>query len=137
MSFRPTPRDIREDRQNGDLVIVLPKKKRIVPEQEEAEPNHREARRERADQVFARICHPERSEGPHKLLRVLSAQATPTMTCEIVRFAHDDKLSVVRQSALGSQSTTGRPSVMTSTLSSTPCLRALERRRSGGSSIGS
>ena len=37
MAFRPAARDIGEDRQNRDFVIVVPKKKRIVPEQNEAE----------------------------------------------------------------------------------------------------
>ena len=37
MAFRPTARDIGENRQNRDLVIVVPKKKRIVPEENKAE----------------------------------------------------------------------------------------------------
>ena len=37
MPFRPASRDIGEDRQDRELVIVVPKKKWIVPEQEETE----------------------------------------------------------------------------------------------------
>ena len=37
MTFRPTARDISENRQDGEFVIVVPKKERIVPEEEETE----------------------------------------------------------------------------------------------------
>jgi len=53
MAFRPTPRDIRENWQNGNLVIVLPEKERIVPEEQKAEPEHRQTGRQRPDQIFA------------------------------------------------------------------------------------
>ena len=49
MAFRPTARDIGENRQDRDLVIVVPKKKRIVPEQDEAEEDYRDSGCESAE----------------------------------------------------------------------------------------
>jgi hypothetical protein len=37
MTFRPTARDISKHRQDGKFVIVVPKEKRIVPKEDEAE----------------------------------------------------------------------------------------------------
>ena len=37
MSLRPAARNIGEHRQDGQLVIVIPKNERIMPEEDEAE----------------------------------------------------------------------------------------------------
>jgi hypothetical protein len=54
LTFRPTARDVGENRQNGNLVIIVPKEERIVPEQEETKAKHGAARRAGADPVKAR-----------------------------------------------------------------------------------
>ena len=52
MPFRPAPRDIGEDRQDRELVIVIPKKKRIVPEQHETEYDDGESGADRTNNII-------------------------------------------------------------------------------------
>ncbi len=48
MAFRPTARDIGEDRQDRELVIVIPKEQRIAPEENGKEEKDERAARKRA-----------------------------------------------------------------------------------------
>ena len=54
MTFAPTPRDVRENRQDGKLVVVIPKKEWIVREKEEAKRDHDQSRSDRADYTGTR-----------------------------------------------------------------------------------
>ena len=54
LTFAPTPRDVRENRQDGKLVVVIPKKEWIVREKEEAKRDHDQSRSDRADYTGTR-----------------------------------------------------------------------------------
>ena len=51
MSLIPTARHIREDRQDRELIIVIPKNQRIVPKQKETKYDDQPARRARAAEI--------------------------------------------------------------------------------------
>ena len=51
VSLGPTPRHIGEDRQDRELVIVVPKQKRIVPEKEETEGGDDESGADRTNDI--------------------------------------------------------------------------------------
>ncbi len=53
MSFRPRPRHVGEDREDGELVVVVPEKQRIAPQENEKEENNESATIERADEIAA------------------------------------------------------------------------------------
>ena len=53
MPFAPTPRDIGEDGQDGNLVIVVPENARIVPKEQLAKHQDKRPRAERSDEMAA------------------------------------------------------------------------------------
>jgi hypothetical protein len=56
VSFRPTPRHVSENRENRKLVIVVPKEKRIVPEEDEGEADDNKTSAERAEDFRTRAA---------------------------------------------------------------------------------
>src|SRR4030095_4823693 len=91
MAFRPAARHVGEHRQNRQFIIVVPKDKRIMPEQDEAEGNDEKAGARRAKEMVGRLCQ------------------TPTLRDVVLAAFHTP------------YKTTGFPSVITRTFSSIPC----------------
>src|SRR5437868_996431 len=56
ISFRPASSNVSENRQDRELVIVVPKEKRIVPEENEAEGDDGEAGEKRTEEIVGRLC---------------------------------------------------------------------------------
>ena len=54
MPLRPAPRDIGENRKNGNLVIVVPEKKRIAREQNQAEEDDQRSGEKRAGELASK-----------------------------------------------------------------------------------
>ena len=54
MAFRPTARHVGEHRHDRQLIVVVPKNERIVPEQNEAEEDDQQAGGRRAEDFRAR-----------------------------------------------------------------------------------
>ena len=51
MPFRPASCDISEYGQNGNLVVVVPKKRRMAPEKDPTKTNDEKASAERAEKI--------------------------------------------------------------------------------------
>src|SRR2546430_2037308 len=142
MTFAPTARDIGEHRQDRQLMIVVPKQQRIVPKQDQAEEDDDQAGEDRAENVRSRGARyehlREQTPNPPSLgCGAASAQRRipNKQKCRPSEFDLRRSMFSVRRFLL--HTSTGLPSVITSTFSSMPCARAALSSRAGGSSSGS
>ena len=124
MAFRPTARDVGEDWQNRQFIIVIPKNQRIVPEQNQTKKSDEQARRRKSRR---------RSAIPLTVLVLTRSDARILWRSGY----HARGPGVWTRTEGRPTSTTGLPSVMTRTLFSIPCARAQASKRCGGSCSGS
>src|ERR1051325_4429011 len=135
-AFGPTARDIREHRQDGQFVVVVPKQQRVMPEKDQAEHDDDCAGGNRAENVGSRRARRHLKQKPPNGPSRTGRRRTPKeQKCR--RSERDIRCSALSGRSFLLHTTTGLPSVITRTLSSMPCSRAALSRRAGGSSSGS